>query len=46
MNFSPLFGHQYSHMWIDFAGIKDAFMRSKPGLDYFENSRRATLAQP
>ena len=44
VNFSPLFGHQYSHMWIDFAGIKDAFMRSKPGLDYFENSRRATLA--
>ncbi|MDD3108687.1 MAG: glucoamylase family protein, partial [Alistipes sp.] len=44
VNFSPLFGHQYSHVWIDFAGIKDAYMRSQPGLDYFENSRRATLA--
>lgn len=42
--FGPLFGHQYSHVWIDFRGIQDAFMRSK-GIDYFENSRRATLAQ-
>jgi hypothetical protein len=40
----PLFIHQYSHMWIDFRGIQDAFMRSK-GIDYFENSRRATLVQ-
>jgi hypothetical protein len=42
--FAPLFGHQYSHVWIDFRGIQDAYMRSK-GIDYFENSRRATLAQ-
>jgi hypothetical protein len=42
--FTPLFGHQYSHVWIDFRGIQDAFMREK-GIDYFENSRRATLAQ-
>ena len=28
-------------IWIDFRGIQDAFMRSK-GIDYFENSRRAT----
>jgi hypothetical protein len=42
--FPPLFGHQYSHVWIDFQGIADAFMRSK-GIDYFENSRRATFAQ-
>jgi hypothetical protein len=41
--FPPLFGHQYSHVWIDFRGIQDAYMRDK-GLDYFENSRRATLA--
>jgi hypothetical protein len=41
--FPPLFGHQYSHVWIDFRGIQDAYMRAK-GLDYFENSRRATLA--
>ncbi len=43
VNFGPLFGHQYSHIWIDFRGIQDAYMREK-GLDYFENSRRATLA--
>jgi hypothetical protein len=41
--FPPLFGHQYSHVWFDFRGIHDAYMRAK-GLDYFENSRRATLA--
>lgn len=44
VRFGPLFGHQYSHVWIDFRGIRDGFMRAK-GLDYFENSRRATLAQ-
>jgi len=44
VNFSPLFGHQYSHAWIDFRGIADAWMRAK-GIDYFENSRRATLSQ-
>lgn len=37
----PLFIHQFSHLWIDFRGIQDAFMREK-GSDYFENSRRAT----
>ncbi|MGB6979246.1 MAG: glucoamylase family protein [Candidatus Acidiferrales bacterium] len=40
----PLFIHQFSHLWIDFAGIQDDFMRKK-GIDYFENSRRATLVQ-
>ena len=25
----PLFTHQLSHVWIDFRGIQDAFMRSK-----------------
>ena len=44
VGFAPLFGHQYSHVWIDFRGIRDAYMRGK-GIDYFENSRRATLAQ-
>ncbi|MBN8428805.1 MAG: hypothetical protein J0L65_15195 [Xanthomonadales bacterium] len=44
LGFGPLFGHQYSHVWIDFRGIQDAFTRGK-GIDYFENSRRATLAQ-
>jgi len=42
--FGPLFGHQYSHVWIDFRGIRDDFMREH-GSDYFENSCRATYAQ-
>ncbi len=42
--FPPLFGHQFSHCWIDFRGIQDEYM-AKKGIDYFENSRRATLAQ-
>ncbi len=44
ISFGPLFGHQYSQCWIDFRGIKDAYLRKK-GIDYFENSRRATLSQ-
>ena len=40
----PLFIHQFSHAWIDFRGIRDAFMREKD-CDYFENSRRATYIQ-
>jgi len=42
--FAPLFGHQYSHVWIDFRGIRDSVNREHD-LDYHENSRRATLAQ-
>jgi hypothetical protein len=37
----PLFVHQLSQLWIDFREIQDAFMRER-GIDYFENSRRAT----
>jgi hypothetical protein len=44
VNFGPLFGHQYSHIYIDFRGIADEFNRSR-GISYFENSRRATLSQ-
>ena len=40
----PLFIHQLSHVWIDFRDIRDEFMRQHD-LDYFENSRRATLVQ-
>lgn len=40
----PLFIHQLSHVWIDFRGIQDSFMRDH-GIDYFENSRRAAYAQ-
>jgi hypothetical protein len=39
-----MFGHIYTHCWIDFRGIQDEAMRAR-GLDYFENSRRAALAQ-
>lgn len=40
----PLFIHQMSHLWIDFRGLQDEFMRAKDS-DYFENSRRATRVQ-
>ena len=40
----PLFIHQLSHMWIDFRGIQDEYMRQR-AIDYFENSRRATYIQ-
>jgi hypothetical protein len=40
----PLFIHQLSHIWVDFRAIRDAYMRER-GIDYFENSRRATLVQ-
>jgi len=40
----PLFIHQMSHIWCDFRGIRDAFMRAHD-CDYFENSRRATQIQ-
>jgi hypothetical protein len=40
----PLFIHHLSHMWIDFRGIQDDYMRRK-SIDYFENSRRAIYAQ-
>jgi hypothetical protein len=40
----PLFTHQISHLWIDFRGIQDDYMRDRK-IDYFENSRRATYVQ-
>lgn len=43
VQFDPLFGHQYSHCWIDFRGIRDSFMRINQD-DYFNNSRSATLS--
>jgi hypothetical protein len=44
LNFPPLFGHQYSNVWVDFRGIRDAFSR-RHDIDYSENSRRAAYAQ-
>lgn len=44
LSFAPHFGHQYTHTWIDFRGIRDAYMQQR-GIDYFENTRRATYAQ-
>ncbi len=44
VTFPPLFGHQYSHIFINFNNLKDKYMRNK-GIDYFENSRRAVLTQ-
>ena len=42
--FPPLFGHQFSQAFIDFRDLADKYMKEK-GIDYFENSRRATLVQ-
>jgi hypothetical protein len=36
----PLFTHLFSHAWLDYRGIRDAFMREKDS-DYFENTRSA-----
>jgi len=44
IGFAPLFGHHYTHVWVDFRRIQDDYTRAR-GIDYFENSRRATLAQ-
>jgi len=44
LGFAPMFGHQYSHVWVDYRGIRDSSMTAHD-IDYFENSRRATLAQ-
>src|SRR5262249_1747148 len=44
IGFAPLFGHQYTQVWYDLAGLQDSLMAAH-GIDWFENSRRATLAQ-
>jgi hypothetical protein len=44
LGFGPLFGHQYSLVWLDLRGIQDATMHER-GSDYFQNSRQAVLAQ-
>lgn len=44
LHFPPLFGHQYSHVWVDFRGIRDPWLAAHD-IDLFENSRRATRAQ-
>jgi hypothetical protein len=41
--FPPLFGHEYSHCWIDFRHIADDYMNSHD-TTYLLNSRRASLA--
>jgi hypothetical protein len=41
---SSLFIHQMSHVWIDFRGLQDDFMRQH-GSDYFHNSAQATRVQ-
>lgn len=44
VSFPPLFGHQFTACFIDTRGLVDSYMKEK-GIDYFENSRRATLVQ-
>ena len=40
----PLFIHQMSHLWVDFRGLRDAFMRAHDS-DYFINSRMGAHVQ-
>ncbi|MCS5587285.1 MAG: hypothetical protein NZ697_02215 [Porticoccaceae bacterium] len=44
LTMAPMFGHQYSHIWIDFRNIQDDYMDGKDS-DYFINSTKATYAQ-
>jgi hypothetical protein len=44
VTFPPLFGHEYSHCWVDFRHVGDAYMNNENST-YFENSHRASLAQ-
>ena len=44
LTFAPMFGHQYSHAWIDFREIRDEYMSEKNS-DYFINSTKAAYAQ-
>ena len=44
LSMAPLFGHQYSHVWVDFRDIQDQYMSEKNS-DYFKNSIKATYAQ-
>jgi hypothetical protein len=44
LSFPPLFGHQFSQIWLDLRGVQDDYMRGR-GIDYFENSRRAVESQ-
>lgn len=44
LTMAPLFGHQYSHIWIDFRHIQDQYMTNKNS-DYFINSSKAVYAQ-
>lgn len=49
LHYAALFVHQYSHMFVDYRGIRDGWMRARqaeiPGFDYFQNSVRAVQAQ-
>ena len=50
LHFAPMFGHQYSHMYVDFRGIQDPWMRQVSvtrgaPFDYFQNSQLAVEAQ-
>jgi hypothetical protein len=44
LGYPVLFVHQFPQCWFDLRGVTDAFMHAR-GIDYFENTRRATYAQ-
>ena len=44
LRYPVLFVHQFTHCWVDFRGLADPWLKAR-GIDYHENSRRATYAQ-
>ncbi len=44
MQFGPLFGHQYTQVWVDMRQLENATTKII-GHDFFQNSRKATLTQ-
>ena len=46
VNFSPLFGHQYSHMWIDFAGDQGRLHALQTGSRLFRKFPASHAGQP
>ncbi len=44
--FPPLFGHQYSHVWIDFRDIQDDYMRGRGAPTSRTAAARRSRARP
>ena len=46
LGFAPLFGHQYTHVWLDFRDVQDAYMRpARPRLLREHAAARSTRSR-